>query len=194
VPTLFGIEVLDSATGQQAAPTISIGGLPTWIITSPDGTRLYTANTAGGSLSVIDAATGHLTATTSLPSGAAPLIVAARPGDGSQVWMANSDESAGVTVFSADGALLKTIPTVGGSIGVNLSPDGRYAYVLDSGAGCNIADNGVLTLILAFLGGCPGPGDIRVLRTSDFTQAGPPIPAGSLPAGLYTLEPGTEVN
>lgn len=188
-PTTSSIEVLDAATGQQAAPAIPLSGLPTWDDISPDGKTLYTANTLGDSLSVVNLTTSKVT-TTQLPTGTTPVVVTVKPADGSQVWMADGAASRGMTVFAPDGALEKSIATPGAGVGINFSPDGKYAYAQDMGAGCNLANNGLLTLVLALLGGCTAPGEIIPYRTSNFTQAAPTIKVNGVPVGVYSFEPG----
>jgi DNA-binding beta-propeller fold protein YncE len=189
VPTTSSIEVLDAATGQQAAPAIPLSGFPTWDAISADGKFLYTANTLGDSLSAINLTTDKVT-TTQLPTGTTPVVVTVKPADGSQVWMADGAASRGMTVFAPDGALEKSIATPGAGVGINFSPDGKYAYAQDMGAGCNLANNGLLTLVLALLGGCTAPGEIIPYRTSNFTQAAPTIKVNGVPVGVYSFEPG----
>ena len=54
---------------------------------SPDGTRLYVANTTSNSISIIDTTTNtHVD--NNLPVGIDPVAIAVRP-DGNEVWIAN---------------------------------------------------------------------------------------------------------
>jgi DNA-binding beta-propeller fold protein YncE len=181
--TPLGIEPLDPMTGKQIAPTIPTGTrVPTWDAPSPDGRRLYTADTGGDSLSVIDLAAGRITKTADLPLQTTPIVNAVSP-NGSQVWMANGAPSHGVTVFASDGSLIKVIATEGLSPGISFSRDGAYAYVLDGGKGCDVAGLGAVNLVIAADGVC-NSGAVRIFRTSTLTQVGSDIPVGKMPSSL----------
>ena len=65
---------------------------------SPDGTRLYVANTTSNTVSVID--TASQTEILEIPVGLEPVAVAAKP-DGSEVWVANH-VSDSVSVIDTD--------------------------------------------------------------------------------------------
>ncbi len=81
------------------------------IAVSPDGTRVYVANTANGSLSVIDAAARTVLAEVAV--GIEPVAVAVRP-DGSEVWVANhvSDSVSVVDTAAGSGTLHQVVETI----------------------------------------------------------------------------------
>jgi DNA-binding beta-propeller fold protein YncE len=184
VITPVGVLTLDPSTGQQLAPIIPTGGLvPTWVESSPDGARLYLADTAGDGMSVVDPAVGGVVSTSGLPTLTTPVLDAVKPDDGSQVWMANGAPSHGITVYAADGSLIRVIPTRGMSPGMSFSPDGKYAYVLETGDNCDLGGIGFVNLVRAASGDCPD-GYVRVYDTETLTQVGDPIQVGGVPSSL----------
>ncbi len=105
---------------------------------SPDGSRLYVANTTSDSVDVIDTAAGSVVAT--VPVGIDPVAVAVRP-DGNEVWVSNhvSDSVSVIDTQPGSVTLHQVVETVqamdaGGTtlfdepVGIAF-PDSTKAYV-----------------------------------------------------------------
>jgi YVTN family beta-propeller protein len=128
--TIFGLNVIDTATGQIIA-NIAAGIRPQDYAISPDGKRLYIANFGDQTLYVADAVTN--TIIKSLPV-TAPLRIAVSP-DNSRVYV--STTSGGVLIFDpATDTVKGAIPgTASGSAfgpffgGVTFSVDSQRAYI-----------------------------------------------------------------
>jgi YVTN family beta-propeller protein len=126
------VSVIDTATNTVIA-TIPAGGFVlTGVAVTPDGSKVYVANSGGGNgntVSVIDTATNMVT--TTIPVGSDPIGVAVTP-DGSTVYVANSGGGNGNTVSVIDTAtniVTTTIP-VGRApfaLGVFIQPPPRFA-------------------------------------------------------------------
>ncbi len=137
------VSVIDTATDSVVA-TVNVGSEPAGVAVSPDGSRVYVANSCGTSpcntsnatVSVIDTATDSVVATVNV--GYAPFGVAVNP-DGSRVYVANecgNSSSCGSngTVSVIDTATDSVVATVNvGSVpfGVAVSPDGSRVYVVN---------------------------------------------------------------
>ena len=139
-------------TSAPAAPepftvtaTIQVGRGADDLATSPDGSRVYvvssgftvptTANadqevvvteTAPAQVSVIDTATGSVTATVPMPDGPGGIAVAP---DGARVYVATFSSTIAVIDPTA-GAVVGSFPVRGGgsSVALAVSPDGRRVY------------------------------------------------------------------
>ena len=81
------VSVIDTATNTVIA-TIPVGDNPFGVAVSPDGSKVYVANSNSHTVSVIATATDTVTAT--IPVGNIPLGVAVTP-DGSKLYVANLD-------------------------------------------------------------------------------------------------------
>ncbi|WUF49811.1 phospholipase [Streptomyces sp. NBC_00483] len=124
------VAVVDRSTN-KITKKITVGVYPHGLAASPDGTRVYVADTgpdtgSGGSrdISVIDVATDTVTAT--YQAGEAPYTVAVSP-DGSRLYVPCSN---GLYVLdAADGHRLTVLRELSRARGATLSPDGRFCYV-----------------------------------------------------------------
>jgi YVTN family beta-propeller protein len=102
---------------------IATGNLPTGIVFSPDGKRVYVASQAG-SVSVLDVASERVAGTIAVDQ---PLAVRVSP-DGSQLFVATG----GTTVVVVDVATLTVTMTIEVGLAPNgfaVHPDGRHLYV-----------------------------------------------------------------
>jgi YVTN family beta-propeller protein len=86
------VSVIDTATN-SVVDTIVVGGIPGAMAVSPDGTRLYVANTRDDTVSVVDTATDGVVATIGV--GGRPSGVAVSP-DNSRVYVTLSSGSVSV--------------------------------------------------------------------------------------------------
>jgi YVTN family beta-propeller protein len=122
---LGNVNVIDLAT-QTIVTSIGVGFRPEGLSVSPDGNRVYVANTFSNDVSVIDVATQTVTATIGV--GSFPFGVGVSP-DGSRVYVSNY-RSATVSVIDAATNTVSTTIGVGDSPrGLIVSPDGSRVYV-----------------------------------------------------------------
>ncbi|QNP74622.1 beta-N-acetylglucosaminidase domain-containing protein [Streptomyces roseirectus] len=132
------VSSIDLATG--AGTEIKTGANPGEVIASADGRTAYAANQGADTVSVIDVASGTVTAT--VPVGKVPAGLALTP-DGKTLWVANYTDG---TVQPVDTATLEPgTPVKVGRRPENLAitPDGATLYVP------NIQDNTVTPVDLA---------------------------------------------
>jgi YVTN family beta-propeller protein len=109
----------------------------------PDGTRLYVATRAGGTVMEIE--TGQLRVTRTFGLGGQPQGLAVSS-DGRQLYVAN--EHCGLNVvWLPTGQLVRTVPILGGPVHLVLSADQRAIYVaLVAGGAVAIVARASLTL------------------------------------------------
>ncbi|WP_411883674.1 autotransporter domain-containing protein [Polaromonas sp. YR568] len=166
------LKVIDTRTN-TVVQTVATGDGPRGVNVSPDGTRVYVANNAGGAntLSVFsaDARTGQLTALTSIATGAnsQPRQVVFSQ-DGLRAYIANQGTGANGSVSILDTAtntIIGTVNTGGQLIAIAANPAGTRVYATS-------ATNQVFAIDTA----APVPGVIATL------------PTGSLPFGV-TVSP-----
>ncbi|MFG2465789.1 beta-N-acetylglucosaminidase domain-containing protein [Streptomyces canus] len=119
---------------------IAVGNNPGEVVASADGRTAYAANQGSDTVSVIDVASGTVTATVAV--GKVPAGLALTP-DGGTLWVANYTDG---TVQSIDTGTLTTgtpVPVGDGPENMAITPDGRTLYVAD------IHDNTVSPVDLA---------------------------------------------
>jgi YVTN family beta-propeller protein len=122
-----------------------VGESPWGAALTPDGTMLYVANKGSNSVSVINAASGLVTAT--VPSGQKPWGVAINP-SGSKVYVANSG-SGTVTVIKTGAEIANAIINVGlNPHWLGFTPDGKLVFVGNSGDGTvSVIDTGTDSVV-----------------------------------------------
>ena len=189
--TAEGVFTFDPMTGQQVAPFLFTGTLvPTWMTATPDGSKLYLADTGSDRISVVDAQTMTITKTIQLPFGSTPITVSVTP-DGKEVWVADGASSDGAVVIStATDSVVKVIPTNGMALAITFSRDGSDAYIAEGGPNSDSAHLGALFLVLAALTAVRGDGDIRIMNTSTLQQVGPVVATGQVPGNVSSAQPG----
>lgn len=131
--------------------TIAVGTQPNGVGISPDGRFVYVANLGDNAVSVIDTASGTVTATIAID--ATPECEGARCGpytltvvpDGSRIYMSNGGAQwqpdhqgyiiqNSVSVIDTATATSTTIEIDGQGLALAASPDSRYIYVATQGA------------------------------------------------------------
>lgn len=140
------VSVIDTATNQvisgiidpktnSAHDYIPVGVNPIGVAVAPDGKKAYVANSASGTVSVIDTETNKVD-TVNVGGQPQGVAVAATP-LGVRVYVANMDSGSkkGVVVIDAtSNSIIGTVPTDNGPYGVAVKPDGSKAYVTNSGS------------------------------------------------------------
>ena len=133
------------------APTMAIpvGSVPVGVALTPDGNTVYVAN-GGGTVSVINAATGAVTTTLSpIPGGALELAVSP---DGSSALVVG-DSTMVTPINTATNAIGSPLTVGGNALAVAFAPNGQTAYTANFGdpgsvsviAGVNTASPSVTT-------------------------------------------------
>ena len=152
------VSVINTATNVVIA-TITVGVGPWGVAVSPNGSRVYVANSFSRTVSVINTSTNTVVAT--IPVGGAPSAITASP-DGSRVYVTNSTSNSNsiAVINTATNTVLATV-----NLGTTpqiypadlaVSPDSKRVYVADtpglngSGAGSYIAVINTSTNVVDF--------------------------------------------
>ncbi len=146
------LTVVDTAT-RVVLTTVTVGANPSGVAVSPDGNRVYIANSGAGTLSVVSTVTNAVTSTITV--GANPVGVAASP-DGLRVYVANGG-SASVSVIDAAALTVASTIRVGGhTTGIAVSDDSTRVLVSNtfdnSVSVINAATQAVVTTTTAGIG------------------------------------------
>jgi YVTN family beta-propeller protein len=162
------VSVIATATNTVTA-TIQVGYIPEGVVVAitPDGSKIYVANSSGNTVSVIATATNTVVGTIPLFF---PFGVAVTP-DGSRVYVTSPVENSVSVIDTATNMVIGAPIPVGNSpFGVAVTPDGSKVYVANDG------DN-----------------TVSVIATATNTVVGFPIPVGSNPYGVAITPDGSKV-
>ena len=128
------VQVFDRAAGQLVG-SVRVGVEPKGIVISPDGRRLYVANSRGSSVSVVDTESLESVQTISIPGGGAPAGIDITP-DGAFVYVTSMEDRGKLHVLeTATGLVVDTLKFGRQLVQVRVSPDGTLAYVTSNGDG-----------------------------------------------------------
>ena len=121
------VSVIDAHSATVVGPPIPVGDLPDDIEITPDGRKVYVVNAADPeTVSVIDTATGAVTATITIDGAAG---VAASP-NGQRVYVTSWTADAIVVIDTAtDTVVGSPIPAGRTPFDIAVTPDGTRAYV-----------------------------------------------------------------
>ena len=123
---LGGVHVIDAATFTETG-FISTGKDVHGLYPSRDATKLYVTNRGSGSVTVIDFATGRVSATWSIPGGGSPDMGGVSP-DGSVLWLSGRYGRVVYAISTVDGRLLRRIAVGSEPHGLCVWPQpGRYS-------------------------------------------------------------------
>lgn len=122
------VAVIDGST-RRVLRHIGVGKDPQHLELSPDGSRVYVANSGSDDVSVVDTVSDTVVATGS--TGRRPLLPCVAS-DGSLFLPSGPDET--LTALDADGHPLATLPVGSSPHDVAVSPDARWAYQPNSGS------------------------------------------------------------
>jgi YVTN family beta-propeller protein len=121
-----GVWVLDGAA-TRVLREIPTGHGTHGLYLSRDASKLYVTNRHAGTVSVLDAYTGAVTATWPIPGGGSPDMGNVTD-DGSQLWLSGRWDRAVYVLSTADGALIRKIAVGDGPHGLCVWPQpGRYS-------------------------------------------------------------------
>jgi YVTN family beta-propeller protein len=213
------VSEIETATNTVTA-TISVGALSGFggLAVSPDSAHVYAAAAgSGGSLSVIDVATGSVTHI--LGIGASPNGIAVTP-NGTRLYVTHScagcTTPSNVTVIdTATGTVATTISAGSNGMGVAVAPDGAHVYVANREnntvsviATTNNAVTATITVGHAPIGVAVSPDSHTVYVTNEHMNAGvygitvidagtnavkTTVPVGNTPEGVDVTPDGAHV-
>jgi gliding motility-associated-like protein len=197
-----------NATTNTVVNTIQVGGGPSALSVSPDGSRLYVVNTESASVSVINTATDQVI--TTIPVGSYPYGIVVSP-DGKTVYVTDQASNAISVIDAATNTVNSTITlSEYAPWGISISPDGAELFVADylsnslsiiktsSGAvktvevgttpiGVSMSSKANLVYVANF-----GAGTVSVVNVQTATAVAT-IPVGASPTGATISPDGTRV-
>ena len=163
------VTVVDNTLATPAVVnTFSSGGTaPAAIAVSPDGSKLFVANSGSNNVKVLNATTGAVL-NTLLAGIAAPSAVALSP-DGSLVYVAKNVPSGRVLVFNAStGASVTTVEVGNNPLALAVSPNGNKLYVANSSSNTVSVIDTATNVVVATVGVGVSPRSLAV--TPDNTR------------------------
>jgi len=120
-----GVHVINTVTYSRIE-TISVGGNPSLLVTSPDNSRLYVIGTLNNNVSVIDTLASRVVA--SIAVGNQPDGLVLTP-DGSRLYVASWGSNNVQVIDTTELRVLAVIPVGARPTGIAISPDGTRVYV-----------------------------------------------------------------
>ncbi|QYL20729.1 Ig-like domain-containing protein [Mycolicibacterium diernhoferi] len=174
------VSVINAITNTTVGEPIPVGSYPTNVVVgshpiglavSPDGKRVYVANSAGGTVAVINTATNAVIAGARTDIASQQHDVAVSP-DGKRVYVTSRNYSTLSVMDTAtnkiigSGTYVESWPE-----DVAVSPDGKRVYLNTQGGG----------------------GTVTVIDTGTNKVIGSPITIGGIPSGLAVSPDGTRV-
>lgn len=124
------VAVVNTATGALAG-TVSGLNAPRGLAVTPDGTRVYVANSGAGTVSVISTATNTVTGTITVGNG--PQAITVRP-DGLRAYVSNSTDGTVSVIGTVGNTVVATVTGFQAPLGVAATPNGTRVYVANSGS------------------------------------------------------------
>lgn len=128
--------------------TVPIGGEPTGIAASPDGDRVYVADSQRNLLIVLETRTQTPVSSVAVPAG--PWGVGVSP-DGSRLYVTSLEANVVVVLDSGTLSTIATIPVGIRPANIAVAPDGATAYVTNNGSDTvsvvNLVTNEVISTV-----------------------------------------------
>ncbi len=129
--TTFASNALITVDDGTQYGTTGLSG-PQGVCVSPDGNKVYVANSSNATVSIINAQTRQIIATVSV--GTTPSGLAITP-DGSEVYVANFGSNNVSVISTVSNTVTNTVAVGINPESVAILPDGSVAYVTNGGAG-----------------------------------------------------------
>jgi YVTN family beta-propeller protein len=183
-------ESLSATDGSVVHASLTVGTTPAWASISPDGTRAYTLNFIGGSVSVIDTTSWQNIATIATGSGSQPIISTST----AQGLLVVTDFGTGnlKTIDFKTNTVLHTLALDGRPVGVGgYNADGTLGYVVDFGhASLGVAET--ITFAQQFSNGdlsgfVKGRGHLTAFDPATGTKIGASVDVGHGPTSLVVV-------
>ncbi|MGR9087312.1 MAG: beta-propeller fold lactonase family protein [Gammaproteobacteria bacterium] len=119
------VKVIDIATNTVTA-TINVGSEPRGVAITPDGARVYVANTESDNVSVINTTTNTVIATIGV--GDAPVDIAVTP-DGAQAYVSNAGSDNVSIINTGNNTVTATVVVGDNPTRLAITPNGARVYV-----------------------------------------------------------------
>ena len=117
---------------------ISDPSFPQGVAITPDGSRVYTANSGSNSVGVIDTSTNLLIATVGVRAGAAGIAITP---NGARAYVTNNATTTVSVIDTSNNAVIDTITVGDAPVGIAVRPDGSGAFVANNlGGGVSVID------------------------------------------------------
>jgi serine/threonine-protein kinase len=153
------LAMLAVPSGEIIHDTLHTGKGATNLVITPDGRRLYVANTDAQTVSVVDARSMTLTATiASIPK---PNGIAISP-DGRRVYVTNSEADTVTVIDTATNTVIGTVAVGFWPDEIAAAPDGQHVYVTNAGANSVSVLSTRDNTVVATIGNIIAPGGIAV--------------------------------
>jgi len=215
------VSVIDTSTNTVVGNPIPVGNYPYGVAISPDGTKVYVANSDNpGTVSVIDTVATSPTYNTVIKTvtvGQYPYGVAVSP-DGKKVYVTEGYDPGQVSVIdTVTNQVAATINVGKLPTGIAATPDGTKIYVANGGSGTVFVIDTVATsptyntvIKTVTVGSAPqgvavspdgkkvyvttgsSPGNVYVIDTAT-NQVTATVPVGNYPNGVTVTPDGTKV-
>ena len=123
-PTLTTIPMTNVSTGSGTAPLA--------LAVTPNGARVYIANSGNSTVGVLNTTTNTITTTITLAAGTAPRGIAITP-DGAKAYVTNNSNNTVSVIDTGTNTITATISGLSAPQGIAITPNGTRAYVTNSG-------------------------------------------------------------
>jgi len=156
------VNVINTQTGAVVAANLPVGTSPAGVAISPDGSKVYVANTGSSSISVIDIATN--TVTTTIAGGSKPYSLVVTP-DGSRIYASDLGNNSVTVINTATGQIIGNPIKVGNQPeNICVTPDGNTVYVINSVDGTVSVISTLVNAVIATITNVNSPGNMCISR------------------------------
>jgi YVTN family beta-propeller protein len=136
---------IDTGTNDTAGSAIAGFNFPYDLAVTPDGSKIYVANSGSTTTSVINTLTDIIAAT--IPVGASPVQAATAP-DGVKAYVSNQSDNSVSVITTATNTVETTYTGFNSPNGLAVSPDGQMLFVTNGGGSSvskvNTADGSII--------------------------------------------------
>jgi YVTN family beta-propeller protein len=153
-PQIGTLTTIDTATHMAVGEPIKVGANPKGLVVSRGGTRIYVANEADNTVSVIDTDTN--TGLASISVGRGPNAVALSP-DGARLYVTNSLENTLSVIDTTTNTATHRLRVGRYPHGIALSPDGSRIYVANLGDDTVVAIEALSGRVISRVHGVKAP-------------------------------------
>ncbi len=137
------VSVINTSTNVVTA-TINIGNGPNAVSASPDGSRVYIANSSSNNVSVINTITNTVVATVTV--GNMPYAISVSY-DGSKVFVGNLNDGTVSVIGTTTNTVVATIPGFTQPMALTASPTGNLLYVVNGTTAIAVVNTTTNTIV-----------------------------------------------
>jgi YVTN family beta-propeller protein len=139
-----GVVSVINTSSNAVTATIDVGNNPTAVSVSPDGSRVYIANTSSNNVSVINSSTNVVVATVTVGNFPSCISVSY---DGSKVFVGNVNDGTVSVISTASNTLIATIPGFTQPAALVASSTGNLLYVINGSSAISVVNTVSNTII-----------------------------------------------